>query len=142
MDAVRRYLATLNEQPNGFKSVTIIERTANWGLADNIVEAVTRFTKDFGRVIVVEDDLVLAPYFLQFMNDALETYKDEPRVGHIQACDFTNNKELPMTFLIKWTGSWGWGTWDRAWQYYNPNGLQLLQQLEALHHRAVQRPQG
>ena len=130
VDAVRRYLATLNEQPNGFKSVTIIERTANWGLADNIVEAVTRFTKDFGRVIVVEDDLVLAPYFLQFMNDALETYKDEPRVGHIQACDFTNNKELPMTFLIKWTGSWGWGTWDRAWQYYNPNGLQLLQQLE------------
>lgn len=127
---VRAYLRALSASQSVFRSVTIMERTVNWGLADNIVEAVTRFTRDFGRVIVVEDDLVLAPYFLQFMNDALETYKDEPRVGHIQACDFTNNKALPMTFLIKWTGSWGWGTWDRAWQYYNPNGLQLLQQLE------------
>ncbi len=135
---VRQYLATLNNQKQevngnltaGFRNVTIIERGANWGLADNIIEAVTRFTKDFGKVIVVEDDLVLAPHFLQFMNDALEVYKDEPRVGHIQACDFINNKDMPMTFLIKWTGSWGWGTWDRAWQYFNPDGQALLQQLK------------
>jgi hypothetical protein len=135
---VRQYLATLNNQKQevngnltaGFRNVTIIERGANWGLADNIIEAVTRFTKDFSKVIVVEDDLVLAPHFLQFMNDALEVYKDEPRVGHIQACDFINNKDMPMTFLIKWTGSWGWGTWDRAWQYFNPDGQALLQQLE------------
>ncbi len=128
---VRNYLKEFEEQSDtGFRSVTIIERGANWGLADNIIEAVTRFTKDYGKVIVVEDDLILAPYFLQFMNDALEVYKDEPCVGHIQACDFINSKDMPMTFLIKWTGSWGWGTWERAWQYYNPNGLSLLQQLE------------
>ena len=128
--AVRQYLATLNDQSAGFQSVTVIERTANWGLADNIIEAVTRFTRDFGRVIVVEDDLVLAPYFLQFMNDALDAYQDEPRVGHIQACDYINAPDMPETFLIKWTGSWGWATWDRAWQHFNPNGSALLSQLE------------
>lgn len=131
--AVRNYLATLDERPTGFRNFNIIERVSNWGLADNIIEAVTRFTREYGKVIVVEDDLVVAPYFLQFMNDALETYKDEPRVGHIQACDFINNSNMPMTFLIKWTGSWGWGTWERAWQHFNPNGLALLKQLEERH---------
>lgn len=131
--AVRKYLATLDEQPTGFRNFNIIERVSNWGLADNIIEAVTRFTREYGKVIVVEDDLVVAPYFLQFMNDALETYKDEPHVGHIQACDFINNSNMPMTFLIKWAGSWGWGTWERAWQHFNPNGLALLKQLEERH---------
>ena len=85
----------------------------------------------YGKVIVLEDDLIVAPSFLQFMNDALETYKDEPKVGHIQACDFTQDPTLPDTFLIKWTGSWGWATWDRAWKHFNPNGKELLQELEA-----------
>lgn len=115
---------------DGFVSVTIIEREQNWGLARSIIDGVTTQVNRFGRVIVMEDDLIAAPYFLQFMNDALETYKDEPRVGHIQGCDFTQDTSLPDTFLIKWTGSWGWGTWDRAWKQFNPNGKELLQQLE------------
>lgn len=115
---------------HGFHSVSIVERDTNWGLARSIIDGVTRLVESRGRVIVVEDDLVVAPYFLQFMNDALDVYEDEPRVGHIQACDFTQDTHLPDTFLIKWTGSWGWATWKRAWQHFNPNGSQLLQQLE------------
>lgn len=123
---LRHYLHTIQ----GFKHITIIEREENWGLARNIIDGVTTQVNKYGKVIVLEDDLVVAPYFLQFMNDALETYKDEPKVGHIQACDFTQDTSLPDTFLIKWTGSWGWGTWDRAWKHFNPNGKELLQKLE------------
>ena len=65
-------------------------RERNYGLAANVIDSVTQVVNAYGRVIVVEDDLVVAPYFLRFMNDALETYKDEERVGHIQACDFTH----------------------------------------------------
>ena len=99
-------------------------------MARNIIDGVTTQVNRYGKVIVLEDDLVVAPYFLQFMNDALDTYQDEPQVGHIQACDFTQDPSLPDTFLIKWTGSWGWGTWDRAWKHFNPNGKELLQELE------------
>ncbi|GAE83262.1 hypothetical protein JCM10512_1523 [Bacteroides reticulotermitis JCM 10512] len=106
----------------GFASVTLIERDENWGLARNIIDGVTTQVNHFGQVIVLEDDLVVAPYFLQFMNDALETYRDEPSVGHIQGCDFTQDPSLPDTFLIKWTGSWGWATWDRAWNFSIPMG--------------------
>lgn len=117
----------------GFAEVEIIQRENNWGLARNIIDGVTRATDTYGRVIVLEDDLVVAPYFLQFMNEALEVYKDEPKVGHIQACDFTQDPSLPDTFLILFTGSWGWGTWQRAWQHFCPDGQTLLDQLEARH---------
>ena len=126
VNQVRKYIHAIQ----GFKNITIVEREKNWGLAANIIDGVTTLTNKYGKVIVLEDDLVVAPHFLQFMNDALETYKDEPRVGHIQACDFTQDPTLPDTFLIKWTGSWGWGTWERAWKHFNPNGKELLTELE------------
>ena len=126
VDEVRSYLRTIS----GFKTVNLIERKENWGLARNIIDGVTTQVNRYGKVIVLEDDLVVAPYFLQFMNDALETYKDEPKVGHIQACDFTQDPSLPDTFLIKWTGSWGWATWERAWKHFNPDGKALLEELE------------
>lgn len=116
---------------NGFARITIIEREENWGLARSIIDGVTTRVKEFGRVIVLEDDLIVAPHFLTFMNDALEMYKDEPKVGHIQACEFFEDTTLPDTFLIKWIGSWGWATWERAWELFNPDGTALLQELEA-----------
>ena len=126
VNEVRNYIRSIQ----GFKQITLMERSENWGLARNIIDGVTTQVNRYGKVIVLEDDLVVAPYFLQFMNNALEVYKNEPRVGHIQACDFTQDSSLPATFLIKWTGSWGWATWDRAWKHFNPNGNELLQELE------------
>ena len=127
VEEVRQYIRSVK----GFKKVTFIERNENWGLAKNIIDGVSTQVKKYGKVIVLEDDLVVAPHFLRFMNDALEIYQDEPKVGHIQACDFTQDASLPDTFLIKWTGSWGWATWERAWKHFNPDGKELLQELEA-----------
>lgn len=124
---VREYIRHID----GFRHVTLIERDENWGLARNIIDGVTTQVNAYGRVIVLEDDLVVAPHFLRFMNDALEVYKEEEKVGHIQACDFTKDPSLPDTFLIKWTGSWGWATWARAWKHFNPDGKTLLAQLES-----------
>lgn len=129
VELVRSYIHTIE----GFKTVHRIERDRNYGLAANIIDGVTDIVNRYGRVIVLEDDLVTAPGFLQFMNDALDTYADEPRVGHIQAYDFTQNPRLPETFLIKFTGSWGWGTWQRAWQHFNPDGQYLLNELHRRH---------
>ena len=126
VDEVRRYVRSIR----GFDRVEVVERTETWGLARSIIDGVSTALQRFDRVIVLEDDLVLSPYFLRFMNEALETYKDEPRVGHIQACDFTQDPSLPDTFLIKWTGSWGWATWRRAWKHFNPDGQALLDELE------------
>ena len=66
VENVRRYIRTIT----GFASVQIIERETNWGLANSIIDGVSTQIERYGRVIVLEDDLIVAPYFLQFMNEA------------------------------------------------------------------------
>lgn len=127
VDETRKFIRSIK----GFATLSIVERNENFGLARNIIDGVTTQVNRYGRVIVLEDDLILSPYFLKFMNDALEIYKDEPKVGHIQAYNFIDGSPLPNTFLIKWTGSWGWATWSRAWKHFNSDSRVLLHQLES-----------
>src|SRR5574340_1739744 len=77
--AIRAYLRTVE----GFGHVEIVERDSNFGLARSIIDGVTRLCRDYGRVIVLEDDLVTAPFFLRYMNDALDLYEDEEQVMHV-----------------------------------------------------------
>jgi len=112
---VRDYVETLD----GFKKVTIISREKNWGLANSIIDGVTQAIKKHGKVIVLEDDLVTSPFFLRYMNDALEFYKDEDKCMHVSGYIYPiDNKKLNETFFIKPDTCWGWATWDRAWKYF------------------------
>lgn len=112
----------------GFAAIHIEERTENVGLARNIIEGVTGVVNEHGKVIVLEDDLITSPYFLTFMNDVLERYEQEEKIAHVQGFCFPL-QGLPDAFLIKWTGSWGWATWKRAWDLFNPDGEALLSEI-------------
>ena len=107
---------------SGLKSVTIVERPKNIGLMNNIVGAVTEIVNRYGRVIVLEDDMITSPGTLQYFNDALETYKDEEKVMHIVSYMFPHRWPLPETFFytVPYPGG-GWATWARAWKYYPDN---------------------
>ena len=70
--AVREYIRTAK----GFKSVSILEHVKNQGLAKSLIGGITELCDKFGRVIVVEDDVLTSPYFLRFMNDALNLYEN------------------------------------------------------------------
>ncbi len=106
------------EKKGLFTNVHLICKEKNKGLADSIIDGVTEIVNQYGKVIVLEDDLVTSPSFLQFMNDGLELYKDEDRVMHISAYMWPHRGKLPETFLCDIPNSWGWATWDRAWKYY------------------------
>lgn len=113
----------------GFASIEIIERDTNWGLADNIVDGVFHIVNEFGKIIVLEDDLVTSPYFLRFMNEALEFYKDEPKVWHISGWNYPIDPEgLPDTFLWRVMNCWGWATWADRWQYYERDPEKLVRE--------------
>ena len=112
---VREYLHTIS----GFNKVTITEREQNLGLADSIVDGVSYIVQKYGRVIVLEDDLVTSPLFLNFMNEALDIYKNNNQVMHISGSVYPiDNRDIDDTFFIKPASCWGWATWDRAWSYY------------------------
>ena len=113
----------------GFKSVTIVEREKNWGLANSLIAGITVVISKYGRVIVVEDDLILSPYFLKFMNDGLEKYKDDDRVSSISGFIPNVEEKLPETFFLRFFHCWGWATWDRAWSLLNNDVRYLLRKL-------------
>lgn len=86
---------------DGFKSVEVIERKTNLGLADSIIEGVSMLTGKYGKVIVFEDDLITSPYTLQYFNDALNCYQKEDKVMHIGAYMYPIETEgLPETFFF------------------------------------------
>ena len=114
----------------GFKSVSIIERGHNFGLAESIIEGVTRLCGEYGRVIVLEDDLVTSPYFLKYMNEGLEKYRDEQRVISIHGYVYPVEQALPETFFLKGADCWGWATWRRGWELFEPDGQRLLDELK------------
>jgi hypothetical protein len=115
VQAVRSYLRNIN----GFRSLTIRVRETNWGLADSIVDGVTRVIKDYNQVIVLEDDILTSPVFLRYMNDSLSHYADESMVMHIAGHMLDICQEgLPEAFFLRQSSCWGWGTWARAWQHF------------------------
>jgi len=113
----------------GFKSVRVIEREKNYGLSENIIQGVSELCEQYGKIIVVEDDLVTSPYFLLFMNDALDLYADELRVASIHGYCYPVRMQLPETFFLRGADCWGWATWRHAWQKFDPDGASLLKQL-------------
>ncbi len=120
---VREYIRTIT----GFRSVCIVERDRNLGLANSIIDGVTSVVNEHGRIIVLEDDLVTSPYFLKFINTALEIYQDDEKVMHISGYMFPiDNADLPETFFLRTASCWGWATWDRAWQYFEKNPGKLI----------------
>lgn len=130
---VKDYLSKIEESrkvahaANGFKSVVVVEREKNIGLKANIVSAVTEIVNKYGRVIVIEDDIVTSPGFLRFMNEALEIYKEDERVMHISGYMWPHRWPLPETFFYQAPCPWGWATWNRAWKYYSDNTAELYE---------------
>ena len=113
---VRNYIKTIS----GFKKITIIERKKNWGLADNIIDGVTEIVNKYGRIIVLEDDIVTSVGFLKYMNDALTMYQEEDKVRQVSGYQYNIvSEKIKIPILHRRTTSWGWATWERAWSLFN-----------------------
>lgn len=94
----------------------------NLGLAHSVISGVTDTVNRYGRAIVVEDDLEVDPDFLSYMNRALEKYADESNVYQISGFMY-GGPELPDSHsaaFLPLTVSWGWATWKRAWDQFDP----------------------
>ncbi len=120
----------LTQDLSGFKKVTLQFKEKNLGLAESIIQGVTSVVNQHGRVIVMEDDLVSSPHFLRYMNEALELYQNHEEVISIHGYVYPVKAVLPETFFLKGADCWGWATWKRGWDLFNPNGQELLTELK------------
>lgn len=111
---VREYVKSIK----GFKSLHYTFSEKNKGLADSIIGGVSQVINQHGKIIVLEDDLVLMPNFLNFMNQGLERYQNEEKVfsvcGDAYKVDFPDDYDYDA-YLYTRTDSWGWATWKDRW---------------------------
>jgi hypothetical protein len=121
---------SLIREYSGFKSILIVEQERNVGLAKSILGGVTQLLERFSTLIILEDDLVVSPTFLKYMNSGLDLYRNDERVGSIHGYTYPCIEPLPDTFFLRGGDCWGWATWARAWRYINLDGSLLMRELE------------
>lgn len=111
----------------GFKSVKIIERKRNLGLADSIIDGVTSVVNEYGKIIVMEDDIVTSPAYLSFMNSMLNQYQENDKIWHISGWNYpinmTRNGDI---FFWRVMNCWGWATWSDCWRKFDKDAGRLI----------------
>lgn len=115
VEEVRNYISTIT----GFKEIKIILREKNLGLANSVISGVTEVIEKYGKAIVLEDDIVTSPYFLKFINEALEFYKDDKKIYSVSGYNFPI--KIPASYkhqiyISPRPSSWGWATWKDRWE--------------------------
>lgn len=113
--AVQEYVMNIS----GFKSTKHLFSEHNKGLGKSIIEGVSQIISQYGKAIVLEDDLFFSTNFLAFMNEGLNRYENEKKVFSI--CGYTNKVKIPKNYpydayFCTRSSSWGWATWKDRWE--------------------------
>lgn len=100
----------------------LLERPANLGSYLSVSGGLDWVFERVGETIVLEDDTVPDPSFFRFTAELLEKYRDDPKVGAVCGNNYDDPGDWPGNASYRFTRyhhSWGWGTWKRAWQYFD-----------------------
>ena len=132
VDEVQNYLSNFSNEENKHKKTIHLRLSSiNKGLANSIIDGVTEVIKQYKKVIVIEDDLILSPFFLDYMNGALKYYESDECIWSISA--YTPPIKLPKTYkkdlyLSYRASSWGWATWKDRWDSvdWEVNSFQMV----------------
>lgn len=127
VQAVRDALQNID----GFAAVELIASETNKGLATSIISGVSAVLKVSDRIIVVEDDLVASPNFLDFMNEALTFYEREEQVQSISGYSLQIGQSGMEIYFQQRPGSWGWATWRNRWDEHIFDKMAIRKKLEA-----------
>ena len=115
---VREIIANIS----GFGSVRAVPRDIHFGLASSVISGVSEVIDTYGRIIVLEDDLVTSATFLEYMNSALVHYRDDAKAFSIGGYQFPARtmsipRDYPWDTYASYRGcSWGWATWKDRWK--------------------------
>lgn len=123
---VRNYLYTLH----GFKTIEIICRDRNLGLASSFINGITEVLNRFESAIFIEDDNLVSPGFLAFMNKALNVYRDNERVSCISGYTYPIWPRQSRPYFIRGAETWSMATWRHSWQHFCRDGKILIEELK------------
>jgi hypothetical protein len=111
------------------RSGRIVVSKGNLGLRRSITAGVTELVAEHGRVIVLEDDIIVAPSFLEYMDDSLCRFSEVESIWQVSGY-FVPSSNAPLRpGCLGLPGCWGWATWERAWRHYNDDASLLLKRI-------------
>ena len=115
------------EQADGFKAKKTIYRDNNIGLGNTLIAGITEVVNEYGTVIVLEDDIITGKYFLEYMNIALDKYKNDMNVWHITGYRLQSEKDNRKgAFFYPLMDCWSWATWKDRWQYFKKDPENMI----------------
>lgn len=118
------------KDPSLFADIRVVDQQVNRGLANSVISGVTETLTNDDRVIVVEDDLVVSPDFLSFMNQGLDLYENESDVISIHGFMYAVDADLGQSVFLRGADCWGWATWRRGWELFRADSTELLAELK------------
>ena len=96
----------------------------NQGIVRSFIKGMSRMFSEHEFGIYLEDDIILSPSFYPFAEELLLKYKNDPRIGHINATNaaphYKNSKGYSY-HLGNYITEWGFATWKRMWDSYDVN---------------------
>lgn len=114
VEVVRQFVKNIK----GFKSLTYHFSDENKGLAPSISAGVTEVINQYGKAIIVEDDIISATNFLSFLNQGLDFYEAHKEVFSISGESIKvkcPNGYFYSNYFAPRAGCWGWATWADRW---------------------------
>jgi hypothetical protein len=109
---------------NRFARTIISMSERNQGCAKAITEGINFVVNKHGKIIVLEDDIIVSHVFLEYMNFCLNYFENTFEISSINAYSH-NIFTMPEYYFLKGGDCWGWGTWKRGWDLINLNAAQL-----------------
>jgi hypothetical protein len=126
---IREVMTVISKFSGRFAELEIVPRQSNFGLAANVIDGVDRVISDFGRAIVLEDDMIVSSGFLHYMNHFLDLYAHTPRVGSIHGYSIPGIPLAKPYYFLRGGDCWGWATWNDRWKLFRSDGRELLAEL-------------
>ena len=117
------------EQATGFLSVEVRSSSENLGLYRSLTGGISEVLSVYESIIVLEDDILTSPHFLQFMLDGLGLYRDSNDVGSISGYTPPIKHDLPETFFLRGADCWGWATWRDRWALYRHDAKAMAREI-------------
>lgn len=95
----------------------------NMGCKARVVSGLDWLFSHVDKAIIIEDDCVADNDFFLFCENLLYKYEFSNEVMIISGNNFHKDISLPRSsyYFSKYPHVWGWATWRKAWNLYDPN---------------------
>lgn len=90
---------------------------ANLGCGMGVYTAINWLFENEERGIIIEDDCVMRDSFFPFVEEMLERYADDTRIGLVDGANYLEHVDIPDSYVFsRYKSTNGWASWRRAWR--------------------------